>query len=178
MDKHCQHRNRKCRYAFRITALKSINSFEKIQLRITVAKFNGNSSAITVSFYSPFTGMWYNAALQPGTAGIPNLALKNGMTAYCRFCWLLNDCSLRLELKTYVAVYFSEAYAFFQHISVGIYTVFYLPDHWLRGSVFVNGPGDQGSISGWVIPKTQKMVLDSSLLNIQHYNVHFKGKVE
>ena len=25
--------------------------------------------------------------------------------------------------------------------------------------VFANGPGDQGSISGWVIPKTQKMVL-------------------
>ena len=35
--------------------------------------------------------------------------------------------------------------------------------------VFVNGPGDQGSIPGWVIPKTQKMVLDATLLNTQHY---------
>ena len=44
--------------------------------------------------------------------------------------------------------------------------------------MFVNGPGDQGSISGRVIPKTQKMVLDTSLLYTQHYKVRFKGKVE
>ena len=35
-----------------------------------------------------------------------------------------------------------------------------------------------GSIPGWVILKTQKMVLDSALLNIQHYKVHIEGKVE
>ena len=44
--------------------------------------------------------------------------------------------------------------------------------------VFANGPGDQGSISGRVIPKTQKMVLDSTLLNTQYYKVKIKGKVE
>ena len=44
--------------------------------------------------------------------------------------------------------------------------------------VFANGPGDLGSIPGWVIPKTQKMVLDASLLNTQHYKVRIKGKVE
>ena len=33
--------------------------------------------------------------------------------------------------------------------------------------VFANGPGDLGSIPGRVIPKTQKMVLDASLLNTQ-----------
>ena len=44
--------------------------------------------------------------------------------------------------------------------------------------VFVNGPGDLGSIPGRVIPKTQKMVLDASLLNTQHYKVRIKGKVE
>ncbi len=44
--------------------------------------------------------------------------------------------------------------------------------------VFANGPGDLGSIPGRVIPKTQKMVLDTSLLNTQHYNVRIKGKVE
>ena len=37
--------------------------------------------------------------------------------------------------------------------------------------VFANGPGDLGSISSRVIPKTQKMVLDASLLNTQHYKV-------
>ena len=44
--------------------------------------------------------------------------------------------------------------------------------------LFANGPGDLGSISGRVIPKTQKMVLDASLLNTQHYKVRIKGKVE
>ena len=44
--------------------------------------------------------------------------------------------------------------------------------------VFANGPGDLGSISGRVISKTQKMVLDASLLNTQHYKVRIKGKVE
>ena len=44
--------------------------------------------------------------------------------------------------------------------------------------VFANGPGGQGSISGRVIPKTQKMVLDASLLDTQHYKARIKGKVE
>ena len=44
--------------------------------------------------------------------------------------------------------------------------------------VFANGPGDRGSIPGHVIPKTQKVVLDSALLNTQHYKVRIKGKVE
>ena len=44
--------------------------------------------------------------------------------------------------------------------------------------VFANGPGDLGSIPGRVIPKTLKMVLDTTLLNTQHYKVRFKGKVE
>ena len=48
----------------------------------------------------------------------------------------------------------------------------------LMSRVFVNDPGDQGSIPGRVIPKTQKMVLDSALLSTQHYKVRIKGKVE
>ena len=44
--------------------------------------------------------------------------------------------------------------------------------------VFANGPGDLGSIPRRVIPKTQKMVLDASLCNTQHYKVMIKGKVE
>ena len=38
--------------------------------------------------------------------------------------------------------------------------------------------GDQGSIPGHVIPKTLKMVVDTSLLNTQQYKVHIKGNVE
>ena len=45
------------------------------------------------------------------------------------------------------------------------------------GRVFVNGPGDWGSIPGQVI-KTRKMVLDAALFNSQHYKVPIKGKVE
>ena len=52
------------------------------------------------------------------------------------------------------------------------------PDIGLAVRVFANGPGDLGSVPGWVIPKTQKMVLDASLLNTQHYKVRIKGKVE
>ena len=44
--------------------------------------------------------------------------------------------------------------------------------------VFANGQGDRASMSGRVIPKIEKMVLDTSLLNTQHYKVCIKGKVE
>ena len=35
------------------------------------------------------------------------------------------------------------------------------------GRVFANAPGDLGSISGHIIPRTLKMVLDTSLLDTQ-----------
>ena len=44
--------------------------------------------------------------------------------------------------------------------------------------VFAYGLGDRGSILGRVIPKTQKVFLDTSLLNTQYYKVRFNGKVE
>ena len=53
-----------------------------------------------------------------------------------------------------------------------------VPDIGPAVRVFANGPGDLGSVPGRVIPKTQKMVLDASLLNTQHYKVRIKGKVE
>ena len=48
----------------------------------------------------------------------------------------------------------------------------------LIGRVFANGLADLGSILGRVIPKTLNMVLDTSLLNTQQYEVRIKGKVE
>ena len=53
--------------------------------------------------------------------------------------------------------------------------------NWLIGlvsRVFTNGPGDLGSIPGHIIPKTLKVVLDTSMLNTQQYKIHIKGKVE
>ena len=38
--------------------------------------------------------------------------------------------------------------------------------------------GNLGSIPGRVIPKTLKVVLDTSLLNTQQYKVRIKGKME
>ena len=47
----------------------------------------------------------------------------------------------------------------------------------LMSRMFANDPEDHDSIPGRVIPKTQKMVLDVTLLNTQHYKVRIKGKV-
>ena len=46
-----------------------------------------------------------------------------------------------------------------------------LPDIGIMVRVFAKGPGDLGSIPGRVIPKTQKMILDATLLNSQYYKV-------
>ena len=51
-------------------------------------------------------------------------------------------------------------------------------DSGLMSRVFANGLVDRGPIPGWIIPKTQKMVLSIVLLNTQHYKVEIKGKVE
>ena len=53
--------------------------------------------------------------------------------------------------------------------------------NWLigqMGRVFANGPGEMGSIPDLVIPKTLKMVINTSLLNTQQYKVRIKSKVE
>ena len=46
------------------------------------------------------------------------------------------------------------------------------------GTVFANDLGDLGSVPARVIPKSLKMVLDTSLLNTQQYKVRTKDKVE
>ena len=55
------------------------------------------------------------------------------------------------------------------------------PMNWDRlfgqvGRVFANDPGVMGSVSGRVIPKTLKMVLDTFLLNTQRYKVRLRIK--
>ena len=52
------------------------------------------------------------------------------------------------------------------------------PADWVNVYIgLYNSPGDLGSIPGRIIPKTQKMVLDATLLNTQHHEVRIKGKV-
>ena len=43
--------------------------------------------------------------------------------------------------------------------------------------MFASCPGDRSSVTVRVIPKIQKMVLDASLLNTQHYKVIIKGNL-
>ena len=56
------------------------------------------------------------------------------------------------------------------------FNTYILVNFGLMSRMFANGQGDQGSIPGRVIPKTQKMVLDATLLNT--YKVRIKGNVE
>ena len=61
---------------------------------------------------------------------------------------------------------------------VGFVWVFILIGLVVRVRVLTYSPGDLGSITGRVIPKTLKMVLDTALLNTQQYKVRIKGKVK
>ena len=45
-------------------------------------------------------------------------------------------------------------------------------------ALFALGMEDRGSIPGRIIPKTQKMVLDTALLNSKHHKVRIRDKVE
>ncbi len=66
-------------------------------------------------------------------------------------------------------------------VCVCVCMILYLYEHrliGLVGRVFAYYPGDRVLIPGRVIPKTLKMVLDTSLLNTQPYKVCIKGKVE
>ena len=53
--------------------------------------------------------------------------------------------------------------------------IYYLA-HWRTVRAVTNCPEDRAPIPARVIPKSQKMELDMSFLNIQHYNIRIKGK--
>ena len=101
-------------------------------------------------------------------------------------CLLLNSflrCSTALACYLINCFIFVTAYPILAILVRIVYFInyhynYFQPDISLAVRVFANGPGDRGSIPGRVIPKTQKMVLDASLLNTQHYKVRINGKVE
>ena len=78
---------------------------------------------------------------------------------------ILNPCNHNFS-------YFKSHKIYSELSLISLYRILYFIG--LMSRVFVNGPGDRGSIPGRVIPKTQKMVLDFALLNIQHYEVRVK----
>ena len=83
-----------------------------------------------------------------------------------------------MYLRSYVCMYMCFYVSIYIHMYMYVYMYMSPVTIGLGVRVFANGPGDLGSIPGRVIPKTQKMVLDASLLNTQHYKVRIKGKVE
>ena len=61
----------------------------------------------------------------------------------------------------------------YRRMYVCVYICLYVLTLWL---VYATWPKGRDSIPGRVLPKTQRLVLDSSLLNTQPYTVQIKGK--
>ena len=80
-----------------------------------------------------------------------------------------------LRLHNFLLFYFVKPFSFlffFRSFNVRSNYGDYEHIRW----VFANGQGDWGSIPARVLPKTQKMVRDSSLLNPQHCKVQMNDK--
>ena len=82
----------------------------------------------------------------------------------------------QFHLRIYIYIYIYIYIIIMPVIYIYIYIYIYITSIMIRG--FTNGLEDRGSISGHIIPKTQKMVFQASLLNTQHYKVRIKGKME
>ena len=117
------------------------------------------------------------------------MSLTWSKSKLCRWYVLLSSLWLRnLTSKLLIYIYFCSIYVLQDvvfHIAIQVAQrclklKMLCPNRLigLVGRVFANGPGDLASIPGRVIPKTLKMVLDTSLLNTQQYKVRMKDKVE
>ena len=91
-----------------------------------------------------------------------------------------------IEAETDIRRWENICFRFYPALLASIWSFFWFKTKCLHNNLFIslvgrvstNGQGNWGSILGRVIPETQKMVMDNTLLNIQHYKVHIKGKVE
>ena len=113
----------------------------------------------------------------------------NRRLLYLVLCFIFLLCFLVQFLLRYSShsLSFSLTDSFTLSLSHSLFPRFFFFSFWLfilisdvgmMVRVITNGPGDLGSIPARVIPKTQKLVLDVSLLNSQHYKIRIKGKVE
>ena len=96
-------------------------------------------------------------------------AERLGNHIHCIFVFLHFSCSY---LRTFFTVICREVFL----SNTILYIILLYRAIGLMNRVFANDPGDRGSIAGRVIPKTQKMVLDATLLSTQHCKVRIKGK--
>ena len=76
-----------------------------------------------------------------------------------------------IYIYIYIYIYIGASSELYEYAFIFVYNSI-----GLVGSVFANHQGHLGSIPGRVIPKTQKMVLNTSSPNTRHYKVLIKGK--
>ena len=84
-------------------------------------------------------------------------------------------------IETRATLTISDATVFIPRVHTHTHTYLYKYVYIIIGlecRVFANGPEDLGSIPGRVIPKTLKIILDTSLDNTKQHKVRIKGKVE
>ena len=89
--------------------------------------------------------------------------------------------SIFIYIYIYTFLYLYVYIYIYTHLYICIYIYIYIYINWFirqEGRVFANCPGDWRSIPGRVVPKTLKIVLNTSFFNTQQYKVHIKGKVE
>ena len=112
------------------------------------------------------------------------LATSKYSVSILRFFFLshvLNLASLLLEISIqlfFKIIFVSNFFFLYLHVLPMLSLASLITLFLLIFRVFANGPGDMGSFPGQVIPKTQNMVLDASLLKTQQYKVRIKSKVE
>ena len=125
-----------------------------------------NTSFLTFDFIPNHNSKWVVIFSLFSSDDIARILKQTSSVDNLIFFWLLYLlCSRSIEhffLQTFI-------------ISIYIYIYRLIAQ---ASRVFSNGPRDLGSIPGRVLPKTLKMVLDTSLLNTQQYNVRIEGKVD
>ena len=106
--------------------------------------------------------MQKNCTICPCVCKLSHLWLSHSLV--CTF-WLIKGKEKQLIIFLYISVIVFLCYTTYIYIYMTIMV-----------KVFANGSGDQGSISGQVIQKTQKMVCDTFLLNTHPWLVLYNAK--
>ena len=110
-----------------------------------------------------------------GISSIVGYIMPNLFYTYVLNIWFLNTfCRKHFNEHELILVHSKMGYIYFYQIRI----IHLLAKVSQVDRVFINIPGDLGSISVRVIRMSFKMVLDTSLLNTQQYKVRIKVKVE
>ena len=109
------------------------------------------------------------------------LNIKKRHTSLHLITCRLHFCGIKFKFWRRYPIWFSVFAGFYFFFNITFYYERFAPDIGIMVRVFASGPGDLGSITGRVIPKTKKkkkMVLETTMFNTQHFKVRIKGKVE